>query len=68
MRDLALLIKRLIGFEGEIRFNPNMPDGMPRKLLDISRLAGLGWKATTSLEEGIAATYRAFLSDEVKIK
>lgn len=68
VRDLALLIKRLIGFEGEIRFNPNMPDGMPRKLLDISRLAGLGWKATTSLEEGIAATYRAFLSGEVKTR
>ena len=68
IRDLALLIKKLIGYEGEIRFNPNMPDGMPRKLLEISRLTSLGWKASTSLEEGIAATYQAFLSGAVKTK
>jgi GDP-L-fucose synthase len=58
--DLARLVARIVGYQGEIAFDPSKPDGMPRKLLDVTRLAGLGWRAKIPLEEGIASTYRAF--------
>ncbi|MBL8200918.1 MAG: GDP-L-fucose synthase [Chromatiales bacterium] len=57
IRELAELVRDVVGFPGEIRFNPEYPDGTPRKLLDVSRLAGLGWRARTDLRQGIAATY-----------
>jgi GDP-L-fucose synthase len=59
--DLALLIKQIVGFSGEIHFNPQKPDGTPRKLLDVSKINSLGWKATTPLREGIKNTYQDYL-------
>lgn len=60
--ELAEVIRRVVGFHGEIRYDPAKPDGMPRKLLDVSRLTALGWKARITLEEGIAATYRSYVA------
>lgn len=57
IRELAELVQRTVGYEGSIRFNTNYPDGTPRKLMDVSKLAKHGWKATIGLEEGIAAVY-----------
>lgn len=57
IKDLALLIKRIIGFEGELLFDPSKPDGTPRKLLDVSKLHSFGWKHKINLEEGIASVY-----------
>lgn len=51
--ELANLIKEIVGFEGEIEMDATKPDGTPRKLMDVSKLHGLGWKATTSLRDGI---------------
>jgi GDP-L-fucose synthase len=64
IRELAELICRVTGFEGRLEFDASKPDGMPRKLLDVSRLSGLGWRARIGLEEGIAETYRWFLGQQ----
>jgi GDP-L-fucose synthase len=56
--DLAKLVKKIVGFEGEIQLDTSKPDGTPRKLMDVSKLNGLGWKASTSLEEGINKVYQ----------
>lgn len=58
--DLARTVMRVVGFEGELVFDTSRPDGTPRKLLDVSRLADLGWRASTGLEEGIALAYADF--------
>jgi GDP-L-fucose synthase len=55
--ELALLVKDVVGYTGNIEYDTRKPDGTPRKLLDVSRLVGLGWKPKTSLEEGIRKTY-----------
>ncbi|WP_405237757.1 GDP-L-fucose synthase [Lentisalinibacter orientalis] len=55
--DLAELVAEVVGFEGSLEYDTSKPDGTPRKLLDVSRLNGLGWKAKWSLRDGIAATY-----------
>ena len=60
IRELALLIGEIVGFEGRIEFDATKPDGTPRKLLDTSRLAKLGWRPSTLLADGIASTYRWF--------
>jgi GDP-L-fucose synthase len=57
IRELAELVQRTVGYEGSIRFNADYPDGTPRKLMDVSKLAKHGWVATTGLEEGVAAVY-----------
>jgi GDP-L-fucose synthase len=57
IRELALLIKRIVGYKGNMIFDKTKPDGTPRKLLDITRLKATGWKPTISLEEGIADIY-----------
>ena len=59
IRELAELVSRELGFKGELRFDTSKPDGTPRKLLDVSRIQGLGWKATTTLPAGIRMTYAA---------
>ncbi len=62
IKDLALLIKEIIGFEGEIVFDSSKPDGTPRKLMDVSKLSALGWKYQTPLADGIRLAYADFLS------
>lgn len=61
IRELAECICKVAGFEGELVFDASKPDGTPRKLLDVSRLAQMGWHATIGLEEGITSTYREFV-------
>ena len=65
--DLAALIKRIVGYEGEIVYDTSKPDGTPRKLLDVSRLFALGWRPKISLEEGIRQTYTWFLAHQEEI-
>lgn len=57
IKELALLIKDIVGFEGELVQDTSKPDGTPRKLMDVSRLNSFGWKATTGLREGLSKTY-----------
>lgn len=57
IKDLALLIKKIVGFEGELVFDTSKPDGTPRKLSDVSKLNALGWRHKIGLEEGIRNTY-----------
>lgn len=57
IKDLANRVKDIVGFTGFLEFDVSKPDGTPRKLLDVGRLSGLGWKAAISLEDGIASTY-----------
>ena len=66
IRELAELVQRTVGYQGGIRFNSDYPDGTPRKLMDVSKLAGHGWQATIGLEEGIAAVYEDFEQHEQK--
>lgn len=61
IKDLAFMIKRVIGFEGEILFDTSKPDGTPRKLMDVSKLHKQGWKHKVELEEGIKLSYMNFL-------
>lgn len=61
IRELAQLVAEVVGYEGELLFDPTKPDGTPRKLLDTSRLSSLGWRPAVSLREGLEATYRDYL-------
>ena len=61
--EFARLVAATIGYTGKINFDPSRPDGTPQKLLDVSRLGKLGWRARTSLEDGIGMAYRAYLSE-----
>jgi len=62
IKELAELVKETVGFEGELKWDTAKPDGSPQKLLDVSRLRSLGWKARYSLKEGIKETYRSYLT------
>lgn len=62
IKELAGLISEVIGYKGEIVFDSTKPDGMPKKLLDVTRINSLGWKAETGLREGIEKTYKWYLS------
>lgn len=64
IKELAKTIARITGFEGRLCFDTNKPDGTPRKLLDVSKLAALGWRARIGLEDGIRDAYRWFLENE----
>jgi GDP-L-fucose synthase len=59
--EFAQLVAEIVGFRGKLVFDTNRPDGPPRKLLDTSKLAALGWSAKTPLREGLQAAYRDFL-------
>ncbi len=61
--ELAERIRRVVGFDGRLVFDTSRPDGTPQKLLDVSRLNGLGWKAKTSLDDGIANAYGWYLEN-----
>ncbi len=61
IKDLARLVKEIVGFEGEIKHDLSKPDGTPRKLLDVSKIKALGWKPRVSLEEGIKRTYEWYV-------
>jgi len=63
IRELAELIKETVGFEGKLEFDTTKPDGTPKKLLDVSRLNALGWKAKISLKEGLKISYEDFLNN-----
>jgi GDP-L-fucose synthase len=65
IKDLALLIKKIIGYEGDINFDASKPDGTPRKLMDVSKLASKGWRYTTELEDGIKLAYEDFVKKHV---
>ncbi|MGF7219005.1 GDP-L-fucose synthase [Spirosoma lacussanchae] len=65
IREVAELIKEIVGFEGELRWNTDKPDGTPRKLMDVSRLHSFGWKHATELKDGLEKTYQDFLTNEV---
>lgn len=65
IRDLAELVRDVVGSESPIAWDPSKPDGTPRKLMDVSRLNAMGWSAQTPLREGIESTYRWFLDTTV---
>ncbi|WP_310589887.1 GDP-L-fucose synthase [Dyadobacter sp. CY343] len=61
IKSLAEMIRDIVGYEGDINWNTDKPDGTPRKLMDVSKLHGLGWKHRIELEDGIRVTYQDFL-------
>ena len=61
IKDLALLIQKVVGFKGSITFDGSKPDGTPRKLMDVRKLHNLGWKHQTELEEGLKLAYQDYL-------
>ncbi|WP_434153608.1 GDP-L-fucose synthase [Pseudomonas sp. JZ134] len=63
IRELAVTIAKVTGFKGQLTFDSTKPDGTPRKLMDVSRLNALGWKASIELEDGLHDTYRWFLDN-----
>jgi GDP-L-fucose synthase len=60
--ELADTVRQVVGYKGDVTWDSNKPDGMPRKLLDVSRLAEFGWKPTIGLKEGIGKAYEDYLS------
>ena len=68
IKSLAELIQKTVGYEGEIIWDSSKPDGTPRKLMDVSKMANQGWKAKISLEDGIQSTYNWFLEHEYSFK
>jgi GDP-L-fucose synthase len=65
VRGVAELIAEVVGFSGSLVFDTSKPDGTPRKLLEISRLTGLGWRPSTRLREGLVITYKDFLEQKL---
>ena len=66
IKELTDLVKKVVGYEGEIRFDASKPDGTPRKLMDATKLRNMGWKPTISLEQGIALAYQDFLKGQFR--
>ncbi|WP_440971917.1 GDP-L-fucose synthase [Megamonas funiformis] len=66
IKELAKLVKKVVGFKGNITFDITKPDGTPRKLLDVSKLEKLGWKYKTELEDGIKLAYKDFLNNDMR--
>ncbi len=64
IRELAELVSSITGYQGQLQWDASKPDGTPRKLLDVSRLTGLGWQASIGLREGISATYEWYLANQ----
>ena len=61
--EFARVVAKIVGYTGTLSFDPSRPDGTPRKLRDVSRLAKLGWRARTSLEDGMRLAYPAYLDE-----
>jgi GDP-L-fucose synthase len=68
IKDLAQMIAEVVGFRGRLEFDAGKPDGTPRKQLDVSRLASLGWQASTSLRDGIHKTYAWLLANQDSLR
>ena len=68
IRELAELVARVVGYEGRLAFDATKPDGTPRKLLDVSRLNGLGWSPTVRLEHGVRTTYEWYLENLAAVR
>jgi GDP-L-fucose synthase len=68
IRELVETVAKVVGYQGEIVFDTTKPDGAPRKLMDVSRLADLGWKASIELEAGLATTYQWFLENQASFR
>jgi GDP-L-fucose synthase len=66
--ELAENVKRAVGFGGKIRWDTSKPDGTPRKLLDVMKIRGMGWKPKVSMEEGISLAYEWFLKNAPEAK
>jgi GDP-L-fucose synthase len=66
IKGLAELVREIVGFDGDLAWDITKPDGTPRKLLDVSKLSKLGWRATIPLRDGIARTYDWFLKNVAK--
>ncbi|MBE4582239.1 GDP-L-fucose synthase [Vibrio navarrensis] len=64
IREMAETMAKVVGFEGKVVFDSSKPDGTPRKLMDVSRLAALGWRYQVSLEQGLSKTYQWFLANQ----
>lgn len=65
IKELALLVKEIVGYEGNLHWDTSKPDGTPRKLMDVSQLKALGWEYKTTLKEGIALAYQDFLQHSI---
>ena len=68
IRELAELVRDVVGFTGNLTFDPSKPDGTMQKLLDVRKLKQMGWKATTSLRDGIVSAYETYLMSEHREK
>jgi len=66
IKDLAILVKKIVGFEGELVFNTSKPDGTPRKLMNVEKLHALGWRHSIELEVGIRSAYQDFKDNKVR--
>ena len=66
IKELTEMVAKVVGYTGEIKWDPTKPDGTPRKLLDVSKLEGLGFHYKTELEEGIRLTYEDFLHNPMR--
>jgi GDP-L-fucose synthase len=66
IRQLTELVAKVVGYDGEILWDASMPNGTPRKLLDVSKATALGWSYRTELEDGIRLAYQDFLSNPVR--
>ncbi len=66
--ELARMIAAVVGFRGELHFDPTRPDGAPRKLLDVSRLAAIGWRARITLAQGLASTYEWYRAHRQQLR
>jgi nucleoside-diphosphate-sugar epimerase len=68
VRELAERVCKVVGYQGALRFNAAMPEGAPQKLLEVGKLAKLGWRATIGLDAGLATTYRWFLDNQEALR
>jgi len=66
--ELAGIVRDVVGFEGEIVYDASKPDGTPRKLVDVSKITGLGWRAKMGLRDGVAQTYQWFLDNQAELR